>query len=291
MSKLLLPVLAAVALWCTLSTTHAFRIPQHGKVATRSPSSSSSTTTLNMAPRYDMDSERWFVTDEETEGPSAGYGIIGSLYRAGPVPFFQRIFNADGYEQGVMKYQAQQEAQANMDAFLENPQDWAYQKMQEVSQNTSPPILSTITEKNGAPIKDYVNANMEPKQTVLSTVWAGVVVVFGYDLVTGVAEGRKHNNSQILIASVLLTLSFSQDSSACLAKTASSTNNLSLFASLNKISYSNILYIGNLLGYALNTLESSGYGPFLSRFSSDQNNASVSQKNEIFITPNGIALV
>lgn len=23
-----------------------------------------------------------------------------------------------------------QEAQANMDAFLENPQDWAYQKMQ-----------------------------------------------------------------------------------------------------------------------------------------------------------------
>jgi hypothetical protein len=60
----------------------------------------------------------------------------------------------------------------------------------EVSQNTSPPILSTITEKNGAPIKDYVNANMEPKQIVLSTVWAGVVVVFGYDLVTGVAEGR-----------------------------------------------------------------------------------------------------
>ena len=88
----------------------------------------------------------------------------------------------------------------------------------------------------------------------------------------------KHNNSHILNASVLLTLSFSQDSSACLAKTASSTNNLSLFASLNKISYSNILYIGNLLGYALNTLESSGYGPFLSRFSSDQNNASVSHK-------------
>jgi hypothetical protein len=180
MSKLLLPVLAAVALCCTLSTSHAFHIPQHGKVATRSPSSSSSTTTLNMAPRYDKDSERWFVIDEETEGPSAGYGIIGSLYRAGPVPFFQRIFNADGYEQGVMKYQAQQncgriEAQANMDAFLENPQDWAYQKMQ---------------EKNGAPIKDYVNANMEPKQIVLSTVWAGVVVVFGYDLVTGVAEGR-----------------------------------------------------------------------------------------------------
>ena len=68
------------------------------------------------------------------------------------------------------------EAQGNMDAFLENPQDWTYQKMQE--------------KNNGAPKKDYANANMEPKQIVLSTVWAGVVAVFGYDLVTGVSEGR-----------------------------------------------------------------------------------------------------
>jgi hypothetical protein len=42
------------------------------------------------------------------EGPSAGYGIIGSLYRAGPVPFFQRIVNADTYEQAVLKYMAQE---------------------------------------------------------------------------------------------------------------------------------------------------------------------------------------
>ena len=41
-----------------------------------------------------------------------------------------------------------------MDAFLENPQDWAYQKM---------------AEKNGAPVKDYANANMNPKQIILST--------------------------------------------------------------------------------------------------------------------------
>ena len=68
-----------------------------------------------------------------------------------------------------------QEAQGNMDAFLENPQDWAYQKM---------------AEKNGAAVKDYANANMQPKQILLSTIWAGVVVVFAYDLVTGVADGR-----------------------------------------------------------------------------------------------------
>jgi hypothetical protein len=44
----------------------------------------------------------------QTEGPAAGYGIIGSLYRAGPVPFFQRIVNADTYEQAVLKYMAQE---------------------------------------------------------------------------------------------------------------------------------------------------------------------------------------
>jgi hypothetical protein len=42
------------------------------------------------------------------EGPSAGYGIVGSLYRAGPVPFIQRIVNAESYEQAVLKYMAQE---------------------------------------------------------------------------------------------------------------------------------------------------------------------------------------
>ena len=65
-----------------------------------------------------------------------------------------------------------------MDAFLENPNDWAYQKMAE--------------KNNGAAVKDYANANMEPKQIVLSTIWACVVVVFAYDVVTGVADGRYH---------------------------------------------------------------------------------------------------
>ena len=44
----------------------------------------------------------------QTESPSAGYNLIGSLYRAGPVPFFQRIVNADSYEQAVLKYMAQE---------------------------------------------------------------------------------------------------------------------------------------------------------------------------------------
>lgn len=99
-----------------------------------------------MAPRFDKESQKWFPTDPEVsvlpvgcltgrtltvcstdfvsysnlsfwktilldlqkEGPAAGYGIIGSLYRAGPVPFFQRIVNADTYEQAVLKYMAQE---------------------------------------------------------------------------------------------------------------------------------------------------------------------------------------
>jgi len=182
----LLSVLAVVSVLSGSTVTHAFQLPRHGLVAlsgrgaARQSSSTYASTSLSMAPRFDKDTQKWFVTNPETEGPSAGYNMIGSLYRAGPVPFFQRIVNADSYEQAVLKYMAQEgcdrvEAQGNMDAYLENPQDWAYQKM---------------TEKNGGMVKDYANANMDPKQIILSTMWACVVVVFAYDLVTGVAEGR-----------------------------------------------------------------------------------------------------
>jgi hypothetical protein len=47
-----------------------------------------------------------------------------------------------------------------------------------------------MCEQNGAFKKDYANANMNKKQIALSTVWAGVVFYFAYDLVTGLAEGR-----------------------------------------------------------------------------------------------------
>ena len=62
---------------------------------------------LLMVPRFDKARQKWFPTSDE-EGPSAGYGIVGSLYRAGPVPFFQRIVNGDTYEQAVLKYMAQE---------------------------------------------------------------------------------------------------------------------------------------------------------------------------------------
>jgi hypothetical protein len=47
-----------------------------------------------------------------------------------------------------------------------------------------------LQEQNGKPKKDYANANMDPKQIVLSTIWAGVVFYFAYYLITGLAEGK-----------------------------------------------------------------------------------------------------
>lgn len=49
---------------------------------------------------------------------------------------------------------------------------------------------SRVPVQNGAPVKDYANANMSKKQVLLSTIWACVVVYFVYDLITGVADGR-----------------------------------------------------------------------------------------------------
>lgn len=49
------------------------------------------------------------------------------------------------------------------------------------------------------------------------------------------------------------------------------------------------LCIANALAYALNIIETSGFGPFSSSFSPDQDNASISQKYQTIITPCGIA--
>ena len=71
-------------------------------------------------PRFDKTTEKWIVTDPETQGPQAGYDLVGSALRAGPVPVITRIFNAEQYEQAVLKYMAAEgcdriEAQGNME--------------------------------------------------------------------------------------------------------------------------------------------------------------------------------
>jgi hypothetical protein len=121
-------------------------------------------TTLSMVPKFDPSTKKWAgTTEEDTEG----YGIFETVVRNGPLPFVQRVLNADEYEQGVLKYMAlekcgRKEAQGNMDASLENAADWAYQKMQ---------------EKKGAPKRDYAKSPT-PKQFGLSGAWALIVFWF-----------------------------------------------------------------------------------------------------------------
>lgn len=62
------------------------------------------------------------------------YDAVGAALRHGPVPFFTRIFNADEYEQGVLKYMgtakvSRAEAVGNMDAKLNNPMGKSLSKL------------------------------------------------------------------------------------------------------------------------------------------------------------------
>lgn len=85
--------------------------------------------------RFDAATERWVTNDPANEGPEAGYGIWGSLLRAGPKPFFSRLFTPDVYDQAVLKYigsnkgASRIEAQPNMDNFLDNPNDWTFNRL------------------------------------------------------------------------------------------------------------------------------------------------------------------
>jgi hypothetical protein len=86
-------LLLAAAIMAIASSTHAF-----------APTASSRRVTeLYMAPRFDKSTQRWY-TDDPAEQAGASYGPVGSLYRAGPKPFLQRIFNPDTYDQAVLKY-------------------------------------------------------------------------------------------------------------------------------------------------------------------------------------------
>jgi len=55
------------------------------------------------------------------------------------------------------------EAQGNMDAYIRNPNDWALQK---------------VEEQRGAPKIDYVNANMEVGDLILTAGWSSILLAF-----------------------------------------------------------------------------------------------------------------
>ena len=109
-------------------------------------------------PTFDEDTGRYVKNPlDDGEYP---YDAIGAALRQGPSPFITRVFNADEYEQGVMKYMlaykcSRAEATGNTDARLNNAMDWQYQKME---------------ESRGRAKVDYTI--LDPKQAVKTAVWA-----------------------------------------------------------------------------------------------------------------------
>ena len=105
----------------------------------------------------------------QAQGSDEGYGPFGSLTRQGPVPFFIRLARPETYEAAVTKYQLSEkcsrlEAMSNMDAYFQDPNGWAGNKLR---------------EKNGGPKLDYTNVNQDPKSLLLTGVWAvGITSLF-----------------------------------------------------------------------------------------------------------------
>ena len=114
-------------------------------------------------PKFNKSTQRW----EEAPTAEKGYPIYETLLRNGPVPFFTRLTNSDDYEQAVFKFQASEkcsinEAQGNMDAYFENPHDWAYQRVQ---------------QERGGYKKDY-GGPLDPKQVGLTVTWGTFITYF-----------------------------------------------------------------------------------------------------------------
>jgi hypothetical protein len=154
------PLLFLMALSPT--ATMAFAIQKTNNPYDAATCGATTSTCLTMAPRFDKTTQTWVATNED-ELPSAGYPPIGSLLRQGPAPYLQRLFKTDEYEQAVLKFMAtdkctRNEAQGNMDAYLRNPADWTYMRME--------------SEKKGFKI-DYVK--LDQKSIVLTIVWSALV--------------------------------------------------------------------------------------------------------------------
>ncbi|EJK68966.1 hypothetical protein THAOC_09818 [Thalassiosira oceanica] len=149
------------------------------------------------AVKFDKSSDRWITDDPANEGPEGGYNIIGSLYRGlSTATHTSRYVVLPGLSccvgidlqgddillysiffyppKGVLKYMAQQDC----------------------------------SRMNGAPVKDYANANMSTKQVFLSSIWACVVLCFAYDLITGVGDGRYGRSTGDLFHGNLWSLPF-----------------------------------------------------------------------------------
>jgi hypothetical protein len=143
----------------------AFSSPGGSTTVPKYASTASSTTrpTTTWLSMVKFDGEKW-VTERPEETSANNYPLINSLLLHGPKPFLTRLLQPNDYEQAILKFMASDKvdrinAQGNMDKYLQNPQDWAYNRMEE--------------QKKGVRY-DYVTLN--PKQIVLVVCWSAVVM-------------------------------------------------------------------------------------------------------------------
>jgi hypothetical protein len=154
------------ALVLSLSAAQAFVV--------RSTSSRLSNSPLKMV-KYD--GTKWIATKPE-EMPEAGYDPINTLILHGPKSWFTRVFQTDDYEQAVLKFMAgdkvgRTEAMGNMDAYMRNPADWQFNRMEE--------------EKNG---KKYDYWTLKKDTVVLVFVWSTIVLFFGGRAIVSLSTGE-----------------------------------------------------------------------------------------------------
>ena len=139
------------------ATGNAFLVPAPTKTAT-----GLSLAAKTARPTFDKTTQRWIPASEE-ESAANGYDELGTLLRQGPKAYFSRVTNPDQYDQGCLKFMAQegctyQMAQGNLDRMAENAQDWAFERLE--------------AEKAGRKI-DYTR--LDKKQIALTTVWSALV--------------------------------------------------------------------------------------------------------------------
>merc|ERR1740117_2365153 len=159
-----------VLLLSTLSLVNAF-----GSFGAKSKAA-----TKTGMPTFDKATQLWSPAPDAEEP----YGIGRTLLGNGPLPAFTRLTGPDDYMQAVYKFQANEKstiryAQGNMDAYFENPNDWAYQR---------------TSEDRGGYKKKY-GEPLDKKSVLLTVVWgvgiSAFIVNFGYTLVTGrVCDGN-----------------------------------------------------------------------------------------------------
>jgi hypothetical protein len=157
--------------------------PRHSIPTISSSSSSSSNQQqppppLHMVPKFV--GNKW-VPQTPAEMPEAGYDVWGTLLRQGPEPTLTRLFSPDDYEQAVLKFMASEQcdrmtAQGNMDAYLRNPPDWTYVRMEDM--------------KRGY-VRDYVT--LKPKEIAKVSVWSIIVFALLGRAIYAITTGNSFN--------------------------------------------------------------------------------------------------